>query len=275
MLVLSLFPGIGLLDYAFELEGFTVVRGPDVIFHSLSDVRTFHPPANKFDGVIGGPPCQFASKLANLVRAQGHEPRFGNLIPEFERCVSEAVPYWFLMENVPDAPEPVVPNYKVHSSLLNNRWLGEEQNRLRRFSFGSWTGAKLKIETLALESAMYAPSAVIADSVVPRSARQWKPPTVTSNVGGRSAAEGSRARVRSFVPGAVTAAHAGEPKSGNPRRQWRYKLPEALALQGLPPDFLDDAPFTAAGKLSAIANGVPIPMGRAVARAVKQAIYPD
>ena len=28
MLVLSLFPGIGLLDMAFEAEGFCVVRGP-------------------------------------------------------------------------------------------------------------------------------------------------------------------------------------------------------------------------------------------------------
>lgn len=27
-LVLSLFPGIGMLDMAFEHEGFTVVRGP-------------------------------------------------------------------------------------------------------------------------------------------------------------------------------------------------------------------------------------------------------
>jgi len=29
-LVLSLFPGIGLLDMAFEQEGFCVVRGPDL-----------------------------------------------------------------------------------------------------------------------------------------------------------------------------------------------------------------------------------------------------
>jgi site-specific DNA-cytosine methylase len=29
MLVLSLFPGIGLLDMAFEAHGFCVVRGPD------------------------------------------------------------------------------------------------------------------------------------------------------------------------------------------------------------------------------------------------------
>jgi Fe-S-cluster containining protein len=32
MLVLSMFPGIGLLDMAFELEGFFVVRGPDVLW---------------------------------------------------------------------------------------------------------------------------------------------------------------------------------------------------------------------------------------------------
>ena len=31
-LVLSLFPGIGLLDMAFEEEGFTVVRGPDLLW---------------------------------------------------------------------------------------------------------------------------------------------------------------------------------------------------------------------------------------------------
>lgn len=83
MLVLSLFPGIGLLDRAFEAEGFTVVRGPDVIWGG--DIREFHPPAGKFDGIIGGPPCQMFSSLARLIRANGHEPKFGNLIPEFER----------------------------------------------------------------------------------------------------------------------------------------------------------------------------------------------
>jgi DNA (cytosine-5)-methyltransferase 1 len=44
---LSLFPGIGLLDKAFELEGFCVVRGPDVLWGG--DVRGFHPPAGRFD----------------------------------------------------------------------------------------------------------------------------------------------------------------------------------------------------------------------------------
>lgn len=60
-LVLSLFPGIGLIDRAFEEQGFVVVRGPDVLWGG--DIRNFHPPAGKFDGVIGGPPCQTFSSL--------------------------------------------------------------------------------------------------------------------------------------------------------------------------------------------------------------------
>jgi hypothetical protein len=42
-------------------------------------------------------------------------------------------------------------------------------------------------------------------------------------------------------------------------------------LQGLPADFLDHCPFTAEGKLKAVANGVPISMGRVIAAAVKAA----
>lgn len=139
-LVLSLFPGIGLLDMAFELEGFTVVRGPDVIWGG--DIRTFHPPAGKFDGVIGGPPCQMFSSLARLVEANGHKTRFGNLIPEFERCVLEAQPAWFLMENVPAAPEPKVDGYGMKAFMLDNSAIagadgwGQEQRRVRKFCFG-------------------------------------------------------------------------------------------------------------------------------------------
>ncbi len=56
ILILSLFPGIDLLGRAFEETGFCVVRGPDLI--TGGDIRSFHPPAKQFAGVIGGPPCQ-------------------------------------------------------------------------------------------------------------------------------------------------------------------------------------------------------------------------
>lgn len=52
----------------------------------------------------------------------------------------------------------------------------------------------------------------------------------------------------------------------------RYTLADAMRLQGLPATLLDDAPWTAAGKLKAVANGVPLPMGRAIARAVARAV---
>jgi DNA (cytosine-5)-methyltransferase 1 len=50
------------------------------------------------------------------------------------------------------------------------------------------------------------------------------------------------------------------------------KLKQALRDQGLPEDMLDEAPFTLDGKFQAIGNGVPLPLGRAMARAVRRAL---
>lgn len=61
------------------------------------------------------------------------------------------------------------------------------------------------------------------------------------------------------------------PGAGN-NGKGRCRLADACRLQGLPEDFLSDAPFTADGKLKAVANGVPIPMGRAIAKAILEAI---
>lgn len=68
-LVLSVYPGVGLLDRGFEEEGYCVVRGPDILWGG--DNRRFHPPPGRFDGVIGGPPCQAFSKLAGFVKSNG------------------------------------------------------------------------------------------------------------------------------------------------------------------------------------------------------------
>jgi DNA (cytosine-5)-methyltransferase 1 len=120
-LVLSLFPGIGLLDMAFEAEGFCVVRGPDLLWGG--DVKRFHPPAGKFDGVIGGPPCKGESRLAHLNGDVG-----ATLWQEFRRVVEEAYPYWWVMEAV-----KAHPHMDSRPLALNNRWFGEKQNRLRYF----------------------------------------------------------------------------------------------------------------------------------------------
>lgn len=241
-LVLSLFPGIGLLDMAFEREGFCVVRGPDVLWGG--DIKQFHPPAGVFDGVIGGPPCQMFSRLryVNPLAGQKH----GNLIPEFERCVRETHPTWFVMENVPEAPEPVIPSYEIHSQVLDNRWLGEAQQRRRRISFGVYMiGRRLLVDVALFESARYE--------------------TAITASGG------------STVP--VALGGSGKPKRTLASAKCGYRsgtyLDHALREQGLPDNFLSEAPFTVSGKIHAVGNGVPLPMGRAIARAVKRAMgYP-
>jgi len=218
-LILSIFPGIDLLGRAFEEEGYCIVRGPDVLWGG--DIRAFHPPENVFEGVIGGPPCQAFSILRYL--NPNFVSRHGNLIPEFERVVAEAKPSWFLMENVPQAPEPNIDGYKLHTIMLNNRWLGEVQDRKRKFCFGKPDGARLEIDVAIFESLQ-------------------KETTILASSGGKL----------------------------RPSQNRGIPVGKACLLQGLPEDFGDNLPFTKAGKLLVIGNGVPLPMGRAMAKAIKR-----
>jgi DNA (cytosine-5)-methyltransferase 1 len=240
-LVLSLFPGIGLLDMAFEEAGFCVVRGPDLLWGG--DVRKFHPPAGRFDGVIGGPPCQAFSQLRFIVEANGFETA-PNLIPEYERVVSEAAPAWFLMENVPAAPVPSVVGYHVHIELIRDLWVGGEAERLRRFSFGTRDGAPLRIQTLALH-------AIDGE------------PAVTCDLRRRPVRPGGSRKPK----------ESGGRTSSLNRGGGAETLERMLELQGLPSDFFPpDAPLTSTGKKRMIGNGVPLAMGRAVAAAVARSI---
>lgn len=247
-LVLSLFPGIGMLDRAFEEEGFCVVRGPDLLWGSC--VKRFNPPRGRFDGVIGGPPCKRFSPLANVVRAvHGEASVAPDLIPEYERIVAEAAPVWFLMENVERAPAPVVSGYVVRSEIVNNRWVGGEQNRVRRFSFGTPDGRPLRVETNALEPFEFRPA-------------------VTTSSGGRRKviARDANGRVK-----------GNQGSADHHRLEWRTL--DAMATdQGVPADMLEllreHGAFTSKALRIGIGNGVPLPMGRAVAAAVARAIQP-
>ena len=226
--VLSLFPGIGLLDRAFEECGLTVVRGPDLLWGD--DIRDFHPQPGQFGGLIGGPPCQAFSRLRFVVQHHGYETA-PNLIPEFERCVREAQPAWFLMENVKDAPVPVIAGYHVHSQLLNNRTHGGGvQHRIRRISFGTHDGRQLMVPEVP-EPEEYAPAVCASGGVKP-----------------------------------------GIPTDRTTRLKYMgWKTREAYEqvrrLQGLPDDF-ELPSFTVAGAIKAVGNGVPLPLGRAIAKAV-------
>ena len=237
-LILSLFPGIDLLGRAFEEEWpeACVVRGPDLLWGG--DIRRFHPPAGKFDGVIGGPPCKGESQLAHLNGKPGV-----SMQDEFSRCVRETRARWYVMEAVkargmclcvggptggsawgsPLVHDAACPGWATITTL-SPRWLGEKQSRVRHFH--SNLDLRPFIEQAALEPTEYK-YAVLA---------------------GHGGAEGSVYR-----------------------RMATYAWPEMCELQGLPPAF-DIPGFTRAAKREAVGNGVPLPMGRAIARAVRRAV---
>jgi len=245
-LILSIFPGIDLLGKGFEEEGYCVVRGPDVLWGG--DIRTFHPPSGVFEGVIGGPPCPEFSKLKKMIEAQGHKTKHGNMIPEFERVIDETKPGWFLMENVPAAPSPSVDGYHVFRLRLNNRWLGEIQSRERHFHFGTSNGLKLEVQVAIFES------------------QNWHH-AVTGNKYSIPFKYDGKGKLKKVV---VLGGH-GPVGRGGEYYMKNLTLGEMCILQGLPENFCEEMPFTVHGKRQVIGNGVPLPMGRAVAKAVKRA----
>lgn len=139
-LVLSLFPGIDLLGRGFEAEGFCIVRGPDLLWGG--DIRGFHPPGGRFDGVIGGAPCQdFSAARRSAPTGEGLE-----LLAEFTRVVTEARPTWWLLENVARVPDVGVPGYSHQRFDLDARECGVRQSRLRHFQYGDLRGFVVIVE---------------------------------------------------------------------------------------------------------------------------------
>lgn len=210
-LVLSLFPGIDLFGRGFEAEGFTIVRGPDLIFGG--DIRGFHPPRGVFAGVILGSPCQdFSAARRDEPTGEGLE-----LLGHGLRCIEESQPDWFILENVPRVPSVTVRSYRMQRVDLDARECGSAQRRLRHFQFGSRHGLVISVTRLAVTGKGEA--------------------TCTASEGRRKE-----------------------------KRDW----PAFCALQGLPPDFALPS-FTKRAAYSAVGNGVPLPMGRAIAHAVTEA----
>jgi DNA (cytosine-5)-methyltransferase 1 len=206
-LVLSLFPGAGLLDRGFEQAGFCVVRGPDTVFGQR--IEDFHATCGHFAGVIGGPPCQDFSR-ARRAPPTGHGVR---MLAEFARVVTEAAPLWWLMENVPQVPDLHVPGYAVQRFNCFAYEFGLKQRRNRCFQFGSLDGVKLVVPRLA-----------------PSHFGPWAE-TITTKHGHRNFAD-------------------------------------LCELQGLPRNFhLPGLSRTA--QIRCVANGVPVPMARGVAEAIR------
>lgn len=137
--ILSLFPGIGLLDKAFEDAGFCVVRGPDTLWGG--DIRQFNPPPGLFWGIIGGPPCQDFSGLRRTPPTG-----YGRaMLDQFVRVTNQAKPEWWLLENVARVPNVSCAGYVTQRFDINQGWYCDV-SRLRHIQFGSQSGRLLNIK---------------------------------------------------------------------------------------------------------------------------------
>ena len=217
------------------------VRGPDLLWGG--DIRRWHAAPGHFAGVVGGPPCKGESNLAALNGTPS------SLAREFCRVVYEADPDWWLMEAV-----------KEHTDLMHREdcYQSQELDRSRGSSAVYSCICERRhgpVQVLKLNNRWLG-------EVQHRKRYFHSNLTLTPEVAALEHLDWKYA---------VLAGHGGGVGSIY-RRMAKYSLPDACELQGLPRDFADSLPFTRQWKYEVIGNGVPLPMGRAVARAVKRAL---
>lgn len=206
-LILSLFPGAGLLDHGFGEAGYCVVRGPDTLLGQR--IEDFHFVPGYVTGIIGGPPCQDFSR-ARRRPPSGYGAR---MLAEYSRVVIEAQPAWWLMENVPQVPDVHIAGYVTQRFNVFAWEFGCRQSRNRSFQFGSRDGIPL-------------------------------------------------------VLGRRSQSHFGRLASAVMARDGRRNFADLCELQGLPRSF--DLPgLSRSAKYRAVGNGVPIPVARGVAEAIR------
>lgn len=139
-LLLSLFPGAGLLDRAFAAAGFVIVKGPDKLWDC--DIRDYVGIPGRFEGIIAGPPCQGFS-CANSHRKNANHPSVVNsreCLQHTLRVVNECQPTWFLIENVPACPDVRIAGYGIQRIPISDWECGGVQLRSRHVQYGDQNG---------------------------------------------------------------------------------------------------------------------------------------
>jgi hypothetical protein len=140
MRVLSICTGMGLLDRAFLDAGFEVVPGCEIdpekramyralcggnpLVRDLADLPAAVS-GQRFDGVIGGPPCQAHSKLRAM-----RKPKFPDLTPLVLELLGVVICDWFVFENV----APLAIPGATHTRLNAMHFHAPHQSRERWFT---------------------------------------------------------------------------------------------------------------------------------------------
>lgn len=168
--IVSLFSGAGFLDFGFSENGFSIIRGYELV-PEFADANNFNHQCRyghdktivypgditlvaaqdipHSDGIIGGPPCQDFS--VGNAKSPGVNGERGKLVWDFLDKISYLKPNFFLFENVQalyktrkhreEALEPMIEQfgemgYEVYFKVLNTLEYGIPQDRSRVFIVG-------------------------------------------------------------------------------------------------------------------------------------------
>jgi DNA (cytosine-5)-methyltransferase 1 len=137
-LIVSLFPGIGLLERPFSDAGFPVLRGSDLLWGQSIEAQ--HIPAGIAWGIIAGPPCQDFSS-ARRAKPSGHGRK---MLAELSRLITVARPAWYLIENVPRVPDVHIDGYTWQRLPIDAAYF-TNVSRPRVIQYGYTTGRPLQI----------------------------------------------------------------------------------------------------------------------------------
>jgi DNA (cytosine-5)-methyltransferase 1 len=119
------------------------VSAGDIIYGQ--DIREFKGLKGKFDGVIGGSPCQDYSGLKRVKGTYSDE-----MVNEYIRVVKECEPTWWLLENVKGVPDIEIDGYTHQRLDINQGWYSNV-SRLRHIQFGSNNDLYLDIPRLPMQ----------------------------------------------------------------------------------------------------------------------------
>ncbi|MEU7905853.1 DNA cytosine methyltransferase [Actinoplanes sp. NPDC049118] len=256
--VIDLFCGAGGMTLGFQQAGFRPILAIDndrdaINTHAANfpgesictDICTFSQ-FPKADVVVGGPPCQGFSLLGK----QSKRERTENFLwREFMRCVEQAKPIAFVIENVPQflkdaafegvSAEAKKLGYKLTAGLLNAADYGVPQRRLRTIIIGSRLGEP----SLPLPTHQVSADTLFSDLPPWRTVRDAigdlpLEPTDTNLHNSRRVTPLSLERYKHIPPG-------GNRKNLPPELQpdcWRYKDPRGGGSADLMGRMLWDAP---------------------------------
>lgn len=168
MRILSLCTSAGLWDKAFIKAGHEVVPGCEIMQHKREMYQAFcrderHVAENiadlsytikncRFDGIIGGIPCQSRSKLRAI-----RKPKFGDLLPHVLKILKSCKWDWALFENVSTLEIPGFEKIGLNAANFGK----PHQSRLRYFTYSpNLAGPQLEKYPGSIDDLMAYPAVV-------------------------------------------------------------------------------------------------------------------